>query len=176
MSKTLSKDSGQSLLISVLILVFLLASIPAIIFLLQTTTKHSVMSLTRKYARDLAGQGVSYAMQQLSSAFILPGDGGPPPSCPAPPSYRSYIVNTGRYTVTNGSYTISCAPPLSPPDYAATVLSEGYFQDASSKVQAIVSPLTLGILWPNNTGVSAALQLKIPPAGSGILDVNWGPV
>src|SRR5882672_9102893 len=100
-------QSGQFLIISVLLLVVLLIAIPAIILVNRTATHHNTMSLVKTKGRAIAEEGLAFAIQQLSQP-------GPPPSWPLSPGFLQLPTGfDGSQTFTStqgGAYKITCTP------------------------------------------------------------------
>ena len=101
--------SGQILMIAVMVLLILLVSVPAIIFMNQHATLHGVSSQRRLQGRTIAEAGVANAIQQLTTNVTTFG-------WPWPPA-QAQLNTLGFNGLTNfqssqggGYYTITCTP------------------------------------------------------------------
>ena len=175
--------SGQVLLIGVLLILLLLVSIPAIIFMNQAGGRHGVTAQKRLRGRAIAEEGIAYAIQQLS----VPGDpvlGTPPPNwpplnggaCPIIWNNTSFLSAQGK-----GSFTLQCVAGQ-PFPYQVTVKATPFDDQGNviggSSIQAILSQRTLGAKLPSGLNVPAALEVMHAPdsTGGGQLSITNGPI
>ncbi len=68
--RRLMNESGQALLIAALLFVMLLVAIPIMVFVNRSTVKHSGISHKQTKSQMVAEEGLSYAIQQLSSSTV----------------------------------------------------------------------------------------------------------
>ncbi len=192
-------QSGQTLLIAVMIGMILLISIPVIVFLTQVGSRHQMASPKRTKGRAIAEAGMSYATQQLSQSSMTwvaalnnsfdgtwPTGGALATDC-----------NTGALIPSpsgGGFFKLTCSVDseanLGLQPYQVSVLSVAYLQDQSTgtastaerAIQAYLSERTLGVDLATGLHAAAALVLVSTPkylsplAASGPLKVNWGPI
>jgi hypothetical protein len=176
------RESGQALMIGVLLFLALLMTIPAVIYLNNRGMRDSVKSNQKFKARAIADEGIAFAMQQLSQPNNWPYLGGQGTTTGLPAggdvqstqgnyffsitySSTSEIVNYASATLR--SYQVGI---LSTPKDARGVKIPG------SSVFAVVSRLTVGVKLPTGFGAGAALKLNAPPTPGEIFNVNWGPI
>jgi hypothetical protein len=181
--------SGQMLLLAVLILVILVVSIPALIFLNQHAVSHGIISQKRLRGRAIAEEGAAFAIQQLSSttASGLPSNwpflnGTSPATIPAALNFNgttNFPSSQGE-----GSYKITCnLPPTSGlQSYQVQVVAVPYDTQGNvisgSSLASIVSRRTVGAKLPTGLSASAALDMaQAPTIGANAqLDVELGPI
>jgi hypothetical protein len=178
-------SSGQVLIIAVMVLLMLLIAIPAVIFLNESATSHSVNVQKKIKGRAMAEEGVSYAIQQMSlnSPNNWPPLGG---ACPANFNGATLFPSSQG----SGYFTLQCIPGPTTDVLNNSIL--GYqvviysvprdasnFVVAGSSLEAVLSQMTVGAKLSTGLNVSAALQLTyyvpiLQPNSD--LRVDWGPV
>jgi len=175
--------SGQALLIGVLILMLLMITIPAVIFLNQHAASHGVESQRRLKARTVAEEGLAFGIQQLSQP-------GPPPNWPylpggiLPPSGTFTSLEQSSFTITYTSTTVA-TPVLQTYQVQIIVrptqwdpVNQQIVSVPGSSIAALVSQHTVGAQLPGGFSTSAAVQLGLapntPPGAN--FRVYWGPI
>ena len=144
------------LLIGILLLLALLITIPALVYVNQAGTKHGVTSQKRLKARAIAEEGTAYAIQQLAANSL---------NCGA-------IATTPIQSTDPGiAYTIQCTNGPAGYQKALTVVPGDLFLNPTTppaipgaSIQTIVSRRTIGAKLPSGLTVSAAVQLGQVPS------------
>ena len=180
-------QSGQMLLLALLILLSLGLSLFVTLFLNHYLTHSSVYLLSKQKGIQIGDAAMSYATVQLSDptttwAAALTG------------TFPAGFDGVTRSTGTFGTYTIKCSignsglvsGDLLAAPYEVRTVAEGYVQSGinlrpTRAVEALLGPLTVGASLGNTTAVGAALELMQYPqigtaAGYGDLLVHWGPI
>jgi len=162
------KREGQALLIAVMVLLLLLISIPAIIFMNQHATLHGVTSQKRLMGRTIAEEGVAFAIQQLTSQGSLV----------CTPALNFDGIHPFPSSQKGGYFTVLCTQgPVAgllqtyqdqlivKPGAALDTLGH-LIPTPGSSISTIVSQRTVGAKLPTGLSAPAALDMaQAPPLG-----------
>ncbi len=183
-----SRESGQLLILSLLILLSLGLSLFVVLFLNQYLTKSSVYAMKKQRGIQIGNSALSIATVELGvpSIWDLALNHA---------SFPSGYDGSNHFVATFGEYTIACSTGnsnLSPYDlkvstsYEVRVMAQSYGVVGGEKrplrlVEAALGPMTIGARLGSGTAASAALMLAQYPhvgtsEGFGDLTVHWGPI
>jgi hypothetical protein len=173
-SRALKNQSGQLLIIGVLLFFIILAVVPALVFMNRTGVHHSIFSQKKSKGRLIAEEGVALAIQQLSKPNAWPYlAGGAMPAAETLPSSqgeRYRLIYTSAPS--NGLQSYQVGIRTIPMDSAGSTIP-------GSSVLTTVSQLTTGVKMPTGQTAPAALDLmKVPVVvdNTALLRVEFGPI
>jgi hypothetical protein len=176
-----SRSSGQTLLIAITFAAVLVIGLIVMFYMNQTASFHQASSAQRTEALNIAEDGISYAIQQLSANSTtwhkaLQGDFSLAPDCNS-----GYVKNPN-----GGQFKLTCSvssagnPHLQPYEVAVLSVAIPPTSNAatapSRAILAYLSQRKLGIDFAAGPHAGAALQMVRIPILSGTLDVQWGPI
>lgn len=190
--RMITSRSGQALLICVLIGMVLLLTIPVIVFVNMSGSKHHVAAVKQDKAAAIAEEGLAYAIQILSVT-------DPPNN---PPTVWKNAMNNGSFPAPEcngasdivgadgGHFRLKCAIgngcPVACQPYQVYVKATAYMPDPSQPsnyvpahaIEAYLSQRTIAASLPTGRTAGAALRLATVPtlAANSNLAVNWGPI
>lgn len=178
-----TSEAGQVLLMSILILLVLMISVPSVVFFNRMSGKSTISTVRSQKAMATAQEGTQYAMRLLGSTqgiwdAALAG------------TFPSEFAATTYQGVSGGRYTIQCAVGAPLQNYQVGIKVVG---SASTQVNThdnralmtIVSKRTVAGMQFNQGFAPAALLLMSTPteeklplnsASTAGLAVHWGPI
>ncbi len=191
MPRIRSSESGQLLLLSLLIMLSLGLSLFVVLFLNQYLTRSSVYALKKQRGVAIGDSALTVATTMLGSSPALW-------QAALSGSFPVGYDGSQQFTASFGTYRIQCSVgntnllhgDLKAANYQVRVNALAYVPSASGTgyvparlVQAIVGPLTVGARLGDSTAVGAALLLaQFPHIGTyespnkGNVMVHWGPI
>jgi len=166
-------ESGQMLLIAVLIAVLALMALPIMVLVNQMGTHQHVASLQATLAETTAVSGITYAANQLAPVWPAALAG----------NFTGTDCNQGTVRSPSGiPFTLACDQSGRPYEIhvvaTARTATTNSVMVSSRSVEAYLSLRTVGIKLINNYTASAALFVVNTPAQTtnNSLSVHWGPV
>src|SRR5437762_906201 len=95
----LSQESGQALLIAILVMMLLLISIPTVVFMNRTASEDIVHTQLKDKTLPLAQEGLDFAVTTLAAKWgLLPGVSWPAPGGPTGPFNGNFPSQFGLLT------------------------------------------------------------------------------
>jgi len=180
----MNNRSGQALIISVFVMVMLMIAVPVIMHITRTGSEHGVHSQKRQRAIAVAEEGITRAIQQLSTPATWPltQGTGVPGTLPAGFADDGATIFTSAL---GGRYTIVCtvgpdvATQLEP--YQVRILSRPLDDTGAvvggASIEVSVSRRTLSVKLPTGLSTGTALELYNPISNQNpFLWVYSGPV
>jgi hypothetical protein len=182
--RTCVSESGQMLLVAVLLLAVLLISIPVMIFMNNSTSRLGMQSVKKQKSTSVALEGVAYAIHVLAStptwSNALAG------TCP--PDFVDEYGHPIIYKGPSGSpFSIQCIsgnpPGYTVQRYEVELLIHGGIPDPATgkpnygrAYKVVIGQKTQAAVLSSGLGASVALQLgKVPSSTDGLL-VHWGSI
>ena|GEM_PF-2009874 len=179
--------NGQALLIAILLVLFLVLSVPILVFVTRMGGIHQMGSQRRSKAEPIAQEGINYSVQLLSSTWTNALKATfPPLVCNTGTPFQAGNIGAFQLVCKSSGPADATHDPRVRPYQVGVTASAWLYNESSSSgpfrtMEAFLSQKTLVAMTGEGQSASAALVLTNPPvtlapAIADPLIVHWGPI